>query len=539
MKNRSNLCRWTPPVENRWNAAAKRASILAHGRNDGRRTSMLATAASETAGEAGTALAHQEAVKAHLLAAAEHRKAALDRMDHGDKEGSGRHEVLATAHHRAAREHSKEAKAKEEAEPCKCGGSCARCRPSDFTANRLLKPRGCGTPSAIRNRMGGKVVRRNGHLFVPVSMIRADTVMSGSDGPLIYPAGECARTAGQWNNIPITHGHPTESLTNRNLSARDPAAAGLHLGRVVGAHFKNGKTRATAMINERKLKRLAPGVHAALLAGSPVEVSTGLHVSQEPGQDGRMLAMDHRPDHLAILQWDRGSCDNSMGCGLNVNSTFTTNTFIGGITMSGGPFPAERDFFGTLDRLKPEGHDRYVMNMTPNLVESDADYLGHQTEPIAGEDENAGQGDRPPSGKFKRLPPDQTEQNMRKLGLGNLLGNGDDDDDDDDDMEENEDKVDSSMAGAFGQGGSIMAGGSGTVLDYEREDTEPGDSAHGRGRYAKMHEGSNWEDAYIPPPPRPGKTSQTRNAMIPSGINEPYARDASQSPKFQRFLRGR
>lgn len=174
----------------------------------------------------------------------------------------------------------------------------------------------------------GKVRRAelNGrpHLVAPAVLLRPIT-KPGSSGPLYYPRNEIAKSADAWNGIPVTMRHPESG------SARDPGTlAAIGVGRVYGATIDaSGSLVAELWLDEAAVAnhdltlpdewRVLP----KLLAGEPVDVSTGLWLDTDPGSgvDSRGIAYDHtarnfKPDHLAILPDQRGACSVADGCGL-------------------------------------------------------------------------------------------------------------------------------------------------------------------------------------------------------------------------------
>lgn len=183
----------------------------------------------------------------------------------------------------------------------------------------------------VTSELAANVRRENiagrSYLVAPVSMI-VPGVLNGSKGSLMYPADEVQKNPGVWNNVPITYGHPY-GRNNEAVSARDPSVLDrFQLGAVFNDRFENGKRVAEGWFDEQLTKTKAPEVYAALNAGTPMEVSTGLFTDDEPAQSGatfngqtyQFVARNYRPDHLAVLSNQRGACSNQDGCGLNVNA---------------------------------------------------------------------------------------------------------------------------------------------------------------------------------------------------------------------------
>jgi hypothetical protein len=148
-------------------------------------------------------------------------------------------------------------------------------------------------------------------LVAPVVMLLADRVVPGSPAPAVYPRAVLANSAGAWNGMPVIIRHPARL----GESARTPAVLeSATVGSLYNAAMDGSRLVAEAWLDEQLLETLAPDVHAAVLAGRPLEVSTGLY-----GQftaDRTALAV--MPDHLAILPDEVGACSLADGCGLLV-----------------------------------------------------------------------------------------------------------------------------------------------------------------------------------------------------------------------------
>jgi hypothetical protein len=171
------------------------------------------------------------------------------------------------------------------------------------------------------------------YLVAPVSLL-VPGVLAGSRGPLLYRPEDVSRDPAAWNHMPIVAGHPEQD--GRHVSARDPDVLEKYeIGRVYRARA-NGKLTGEAWIDVAAARRLAPRVLAALAAGTPVEVSTGLYTDPEPAPAGAAhngvsythVARDLRPDHLAVLLDSVGACSIQDGCGLNVHARGESMTLL-------------------------------------------------------------------------------------------------------------------------------------------------------------------------------------------------------------------
>lgn len=164
------------------------------------------------------------------------------------------------------------------------------------------------------------------YLVVPFASIVADSVLTGSAGSLFYPADEIARDVSAWDGMPIVVRHPVRN--DGHVSARDPDVIGkTGVGTVYRSAFTDGKLRGEAWLDVDALRRVDAGLYAAITAGKPVELSTGLFTRNEPVENGTApdgrpythVARDYKPDHLALLPDEKGACAVAHGCGLNVN----------------------------------------------------------------------------------------------------------------------------------------------------------------------------------------------------------------------------
>lgn len=179
------------------------------------------------------------------------------------------------------------------------------------------------------------------HVVVPLRMI-VPGVLSGSKGPLYYPSDEIARNYKQWDGIPVTKFHPTDSSGNA-LSAKFPGVLGRQgMGLIRNPRVDNKGLRAEAWLNVNKTKKIAPEVLNAVMRNQPVEISTGLFTDNEPAQNGSNfrgrgyshVARNYRADHLAILPGQVGACSVNDGCGLLMNESIMLGS---GTTVNGGP----------------------------------------------------------------------------------------------------------------------------------------------------------------------------------------------------------
>jgi hypothetical protein len=169
---------------------------------------------------------------------------------------------------------------------------------------------------------------RNGreYLVAPLTLI-VPGVLNGSKGPLLYPPDEIRKDYSAWNGMPLVVYHPL--VNGQHVSARHPQVwETQEVGRVFNAVIDQyGKLKAEGWFDVEHTMRVDDRVVAALNAGIPIELSTGLYTDNEPAPRGANwngrpyshIARNYRPDHLAILPDQVGACSVNDGCGVLVN----------------------------------------------------------------------------------------------------------------------------------------------------------------------------------------------------------------------------
>lgn len=157
------------------------------------------------------------------------------------------------------------------------------------------------------------------YIVAPVNILTAG-VHNGSNGPLLYPVDELAKTPEAWNTRPVVVYHPPTggtATTHTELSRRQ-------VGMLLNTRWDAGrkKLRSEAWLDPARLRAIAPEVLEALNNNHPMEVSTGLYTDNTPtpgvhnGRDYQYVARNYRPDHLAILPVGVGACSIAAGCGM-------------------------------------------------------------------------------------------------------------------------------------------------------------------------------------------------------------------------------
>lgn len=172
----------------------------------------------------------------------------------------------------------------------------------------------------LAGRVRRETFRGRPYLVAPLRLI-VPGVLNGSNGPLLYPPEEVARDPAAWDGVPLLAYHP-----RGGGSAGGPGVyAEQGVGHVRNPRVSGGALDADGWFDEGRVRRVEPRVYAALLAGEPVELSTGLYTRNEPAlpgaahADGRAythVARDYRPDHVAVLPDQAGACSIRDGCGV-------------------------------------------------------------------------------------------------------------------------------------------------------------------------------------------------------------------------------
>lgn len=181
-------------------------------------------------------------------------------------------------------------------------------------------------------RKSGKVTRQtlNGrtHVVVPCVMMK-EGVWAGSQGAKFYPAQELKNSAPTWNHKPVVLGHPQRD--GQGISACSPEVLETTgCGILMNTRWHDARLKTQVWLDEEKTKLVDNGILEALEKGDKVEVSTGLYVddelvgngqeeSEHDGKKYKVIARNHRPDHLAILMDQKGACSVSDGAGLLAN----------------------------------------------------------------------------------------------------------------------------------------------------------------------------------------------------------------------------
>ena len=186
---------------------------------------------------------------------------------------------------------------------CTAGGVCM----NEFTTLTFNL-----TNSPIRR----EVLQGRNYIVAPTAML-TEGVHAGSRGPLLYREAECKKAIPAWNMKPIVVYHP-----GTPISACDPIILEKQqVGMCLNTRWK-GKLRTEAWIDEERAKVVDARVIDALEQNKPMEVSTGLFTDNGGGpgtwngEEYAAEAVNHQPDHLALLPDKIGACSIADGAGM-------------------------------------------------------------------------------------------------------------------------------------------------------------------------------------------------------------------------------
>lgn len=165
------------------------------------------------------------------------------------------------------------------------------------------------------------------YLVGPVVMAR-EIVMNG----LFYPAKEIAASVPHWNNRPVVVSHPKDAegeyISANEVEVLDKTGAGLLFN--TSFDKKTTKLKADVWLKVSKLSTF-PAVNKSIEDGEMMEVSTGVFVEKVPmagtfgDRDYTAIAVNYKPDHLALLPGDVGACSIKDGAGFPRVNCLETN----------------------------------------------------------------------------------------------------------------------------------------------------------------------------------------------------------------------
>ena len=180
----------------------------------------------------------------------------------------------------------------------------------------------------------GKLTRVEKHDGVDYLVAPTVLICEGVHNNLYYPPEELSKFCDAWNGRPVVVFHPQTS--GKAVTANSPAVWWGKGGSKVGYVFNTrwdaaaGKLRADIYVDPVKCREAGQhGMQAidTLESEGPLEVSTGLFTELRvnaggavetgtwKGEQFKGVAINHRPDHLALLPGLKGACSWDDGAG--------------------------------------------------------------------------------------------------------------------------------------------------------------------------------------------------------------------------------
>lgn len=164
------------------------------------------------------------------------------------------------------------------------------------------------------------------HLVVPVVAL-TEGVHHGSGGAVYYPLEEIRKSLAAWNGVPVPVYHP-KAESGDLISANSPSVIEkMVVGRFFNAYLDDAKMKGEIWIDIEKANKISPEFIAMLNQNKKVEVSTSLFtdcdniVGTWNGEEYIGTVSNFRPDHIAVLPYQKGACSWEDGCGIRLNTT--------------------------------------------------------------------------------------------------------------------------------------------------------------------------------------------------------------------------
>lgn len=164
-------------------------------------------------------------------------------------------------------------------------------------------------------------------IVAPV-ILMVEGVHNGSGGALLYPAEELKASADKWDGVPLPINHPTDT-GGSPISCNSPEVLESHsvgvVRNVVYSDQPTPRLKGEIYADVERLKKVNAAVLDALMAGTPMDVSTGLFSFDEDvegiwnNEQYIGIVKQIIPDHLALLPTSQGACSWADGCGIRAN----------------------------------------------------------------------------------------------------------------------------------------------------------------------------------------------------------------------------
>lgn len=153
-------------------------------------------------------------------------------------------------------------------------------------------------------------------------------VHKGVGADAVYYSPEIlSESAPNWNNLPVTVGHPVNLQGEHVLCNPDGTIRQeWEVGHIINARIEDGKLKADIYLNVQRVKAKAPALLQYLQNGGELQVSTGMLAGLDDssgtwnGEEYGGAVTTIIPDHLALLPDSTGACNWDDGCGVRFNA---------------------------------------------------------------------------------------------------------------------------------------------------------------------------------------------------------------------------
>jgi hypothetical protein len=146
----------------------------------------------------------------------------------------------------------------------------------------------------------------------------------GVHNGIYHSIDELGKFAHTWNGIPVTVNHP--QVAGTHVSANEPTILERYqVGEVFHSFVEDNKLKGEVWLDEDRLREVSPTAFAYIMSKKPMDVSLGItnEYHDTPGvwngENYQVIAINHRPDHLALLPNGTGACSWEDGAGIRVN----------------------------------------------------------------------------------------------------------------------------------------------------------------------------------------------------------------------------
>lgn len=171
-------------------------------------------------------------------------------------------------------------------------------------------------------RLENKTFKGKEYLVVPVVIITEGVLNN-----ILYNYYAMLSSTNLWNGIPVVINHPEDGFSANKPEVLEEQGVGfLYNTTFQENEMKKGQLKSEIWFDRDELSKLAPDILERVKNLEMIEVSTGLMLdliwangSEFSGKSFQFVGEDFKPDHLAILPYEKGSCSIADGCGIRTN----------------------------------------------------------------------------------------------------------------------------------------------------------------------------------------------------------------------------